>query len=288
MTEACVGVIGGSGLYEMDGLTDLQEVRVTTPFGDPSDAIIQGRLGDVKLLFLPRHGRGHRIPPQRINFRANIHALKQLGASQIISVSAVGSLKESIHPGEIVLVDQFIDRTRRRINSFFEDHDVVAHVSFADPVDAALVEALGAAAARVAPQKTHRGGTYVCIEGPQFSTRAESMLFRSWGADVVGMTNLPEARLAREAELPYATMALVTDYDCWHESEAEVSVDAVLAVLKSNADKARAIIREVAGALPDPTRSPATQALRYAIVTQPELIPDEAREKLRLIIGKYL
>jgi len=212
-----LGVIGGSGLYDMPGLERRRELPESTTdlgFGAPSDAIIEGFLGETRLLFLPRHGRDHRHPPHRVNYRANLLALKAAGAEQIVSVSAVGSLAEEMHPGDIVLVDQFIDRTRNRPSTYFEDAGVVAHVGFSDPIDAALSQALHAATLKTGA-KAHRGGTYVCIEGPQFSTRAESNLYRSWGAHVVGMTNLPEARLARECELPYATVGLVTDYDCW-------------------------------------------------------------------------
>ncbi len=282
-----VGIIGGSGLYDMPGLDAVEELRIDTPFGEPSDAVMRSRHGDVQLLFLPRHGRGHRFPPHRVNYRANIFAMKQLGAGQLISVSAVGSLKESIHPGDLVLVDQFIDRTRRRPNTFFEDVGLAIHAGFAEPVDQALSGALFAAAKRLGAT-AHLGGTYVCIEGPQFSCRAESLLFRSWQADVVGMTNLPEARLAREAELPYATLAMVTDYDCWHESEEVVSVPAVLGVLKRNVDTARRIIRAVIDELPDPEKSPATNALRHAIVTAPQEIPAETRRALAPLLAKYL
>ena len=237
-----LGIIGGSGLYELEGLTDVQEVRVETPFGAPSDAILRGRLGDTTLLFLPRHGRGHRIAPHRINYRANVFALKQLGAEQVLSVSAVGSLQEDVHPGDMVLIDQFVDRTRSRASTFFDDFGIVAHVGFGDPVDRALLEAT-ASAARAVSARLHVGGTYVCMEGPQFSTRAESLLYRSWGAKVIGMTNLPEAKLAREAELPYATLAMATDYDCWHQEEEAVSVETVIRVLQQNVSKAREIVR---------------------------------------------
>ena len=282
-----VGVIGGSGLYEMAGLERVEEIPLDTPFGRPSDSVISGWLGETRYLFLPRHGRGHLHPPHRINYRANIHALKQAGAEQVISVSAVGSMKEGIAPGDVVLVDQFIDRTRHRPNTFFEDDGVVAHVELADPIDAALQEALYRAAVEEGV-RVHRGGTYVCIDGPQFSTRAESNLFRSWGVDVIGMTNLPEARLAREAELPYATIALATDYDCWHQTEAPVTVEAVVAVLKKNVHNAQRILRAVAKRLPDPAQSPASRALAHAIMTSPDRIGPEARDKLALLIGKYL
>ncbi|MGD8607591.1 MAG: S-methyl-5'-thioadenosine phosphorylase, partial [Myxococcales bacterium] len=229
-TRRTLGIIGGSGLYELDELTDVEELRVETPFGAPSDAIIAGKLGPARLLFLPRHGRGHRIPPHRINYRANLLALKMAGAEQIVSVSAVGSMKEQIHPGDMVVVDQFIDRTRHRADTFFDDDGVVAHVGFADPVDDQLATAL-VAAARRADATVHQGGVYLCIEGPQFSTLAESHLYRSWGVSVIGMTNLPEARLAREAELPYATLAMATDYDCWHAGHEAVTVEAVIEMM---------------------------------------------------------
>jgi 5'-methylthioadenosine phosphorylase len=282
-----LGVIGGSGLYGMADLADVEDVRVSTPFGDPSDDVISGRLGDVRLLFLPRHGRGHHTPPHRINYRANLWALKELGAEQVVSVSAVGSMKEHLHPGDVVLPDQFFDRTRHRPNTFFEDDGVVVHVSLADPIDSALQQALYRAAVDLGA-RCHRGGTYLCIDGPQFSTRAESRIFRSWGVDVIGMTNLPEARLAREAELPYATIALVTDYDCWHETEDDVTVDNVLAVLKKNVETAQAIIRTVSKNLPDPAKSPASSALAAALITDKKRISPAARERLGLLIDKYL
>jgi 5'-methylthioadenosine phosphorylase len=295
-----LGIIGGSGLYELEGLTQVEEVKVETPFGAPSDAVIRGRLGDVTLLFLPRHGRGHRLAPHRINYRANVFALKQLGAQQVLSVSAVGSLKETIHPGDFVLVDQFVDRTRARASTFFDDFAMVAHVGFGDPVDRALLDATAAAANAAgvlsndgAPAlrggaSLHIGGSYVCMEGPQFSTRAESQLYRSWGASVIGMTNLPEAKLAREAELPYATLAMVTDYDCWHESEEPVTVETVIRVLQANVRRARDVIRGLVAQLPDASASPASRALKDAIITAPELIGPETRKALAPLIGKYL
>ena len=282
-----LGIIGGSGLYELEGLQGVEEVQVQTPFGAPSDAIVRGRLGDTTLLFLPRHGRGHRIAPHRINYRANLFALKKLGASQVLSVSAVGSLREDIHPGDMVLVDQFIDRTRDRASTFFDDHGLVAHVGFGDPTDAALTNAVGVAAKKVGA-RLHVGGTYVCMEGPQFSTRAESNVYRSWGAHVIGMTNLPEAKLAREAELPYASLAMATDYDCWHQSEEAVTVEAVIAVMNKNVSTARAIVRELAPHLPDASKSPAASALKDAIITAPDRISKVAREALAPLIGKYL
>ena len=285
MGERVLGVIGGSGLYAMAELEEVEEHAVETTYGAPSDAIVSGRLGATRFLFLPRHGRGHRFAPHEINYRANVLALKQLGAEQIVSVSAVGSMKEQIAPGDVVLPDQFVDRTRHRPNTFFEGIGVVAHVELADPVDAALQQALYKAAI-TAGAKTHRGGTYVCIEGPQFSTRAESNLFRSWGVDVIGMTNLPEARLAREAELPYATVAMATDYDCWHQSEESVSVNAVIAVLQKNVKMAQAILRELASSVPDPSESPAHRAMEHAIITAPERVTEEAKKKLAPVCGR--
>ncbi len=282
-----VGVIGGSGLYALEGLSNVEEVELTTPFGAPSDKVTAGELGSTRFLFLPRHGRGHRIPPHRVNYRANVLALKQLGAEQVISVSAVGSMKEEIRPRDVVIVDQFIDRTRSRPTTFFDDAGVVAHVEFAEPVDAALSECLARAASE-AGATVHRGGTYVCIEGPQFSTRAESMLFRSWGVDVIGMTGLPEARLAREAELPYATLALATDYDCWHQDEESVSVEAVLQVMSDNVALAKKALVHVARGVPDPSESPAASALKTALLTPPERIDSAAREKLQPLIARYL
>jgi 5'-methylthioadenosine phosphorylase len=284
--QQILGIIGGSGLYGLDGLSDVEEIRVKTPFGDPSDAVIRGKLAGVTLLFLPRHGRGHRIGPHRINYRANVFALKQLGAQQVLSVSAVGSLKESVHPGDFVLVDQFIDRTRGRASTFFDDFGMVAHVGFGDPVDAALVAAVEAAL-RETGAPVHVGGTYVCMDGPQFSSRAESQLYRGWGASVIGMTNLPEAKLAREAELPYATVAMVTDYDCWHQSEETVTVESVIRVLQQNVQKAREMIHALLPRLPDPSRSPASDALRNAILTAPEYVTPDIRAALAPLIGKY-
>ncbi len=279
-----LGVIGGSGIYDIPGLEAVEEQRVQTPFGDPSDSVMRGRLGNTTLLFLPRHGRGHRIAPHAINYRANICALKQLGARQVISLSAVGSMREAIAPGHVVVVDQYIDLTKRRIPTFFDD-GAAAHVSFADPVCSGLSEALAAAAER-AGGTVHRGGTYVCMEGPAFSTRAESLLYRSWGVSVIGMTAMPEAKLAREAELPYATLALATDYDCWHVTEDAVSVEAVLAVLRANADLAKRVVAEIAAALPDPSSSPASTALRGALITAPEAMSPEVRARLAWLIDR--
>ncbi len=285
--ERTLGVIGGSGLYELEGLMDVDELETTTPFGKPSDAIVEGTFGSTRLLFLPRHGRGHRTPPHRINYRANILALKMAGAEQILSVSAVGSMQNDIQPGDMVIVDQFIDRTRHRTDTFFEDDGVVAHVEFAEPVDSQLAEALAAAVEATGAQ-LHRGGVYLCIEGPQFSTRAESLLYRSWGVSVIGMTNMPEARLAREAELPYATLAMATDYDCWHDAHDAVTVQAVIAVMNENVAKAKKIIAELARTVPDPKGRPATSALAGALITNPDSISEVAREKLRPLIGQYI
>jgi 5'-methylthioadenosine phosphorylase len=278
-----LGVIGGSGLYEMEGLTTVTELRIETPYGAPSDVIMRGELGDTTLLFLPRHGRGHRIPPHQINYRANICAMKKAGATHLVSISAVGSMKEEIVPGHLVAVDQFVDLTKRRVSTFFED-GVAAHVVFADPVCADLQDALADAAAR-AGATVHRGGTYVCMEGPQFSTRAESRVYRSWGVSVIGMTGMPEAKLAREAELPYALLALATDYDCWHESEEDVSVEAVLAVVRKNVDVAKRTIAELSRALPDPAKSRATGALRGAVMTAHDAMAHTTRDRLAWLLG---
>ena len=285
--QRTLGVIGGSGLYELERLTHVEELPMTTPFGAPSDAIIAGTIGSTRLLFLPRHGRGHGIAPHRINYRANVLALKMAGAEQILSVSAVGSMKEDIHPGDMIVVDQFIDRTRHRIDTFFDDDGVVAHIEFAEPIDAQLASSLAGSAKR-SGATLHEGGVYLCMEGPQFSTRAESQLYRSWGVSVIGMTNLPEARLAREAELPYATLAMATDYDCWHEGHDAVTVNAVIAVMQRNVAKAKEIIVELAQVVPDPSGRPASSALAGAIITNPDSISAAARDKLRPLIGKYV
>src|ERR1700690_235880 len=289
-----LAVIGGSGLYGIEGLGDVEEVHVETPFGPPSDAIVRGRLDRTTMLFLPRHGRGHAIAPHEINFRANVCALKKLGATHLISVSAVGSMKEHIAPGDFVVVDQFIDLTRRRPSTFFED-GLVAHVGFADPVCPHLAAALALAAERVSAGRAggssaavHRGGPYGCIDGPQFSTRAESELYRAWGVSVIGMTAMPEAKLAREAELPYALLALVTDYDCWHDTAGAVSAEAIVAVLKRNVATARTIACEVARALPDPSKSNATGALAGALMTDPHIASSRAKTRLQWILEKHM
>ncbi len=287
MQQPAVGVIGGSGLYEIEGLTDIEEVSLETPFGAPSDVFITGMLDGVRMVFLPRHGRGHRLLPSEVPYRANIYGMKKLGVERIISVSAVGSMKEEIVPGHIVIPDQFFDRTQGKRASTFFGEGVVGHVQFADPVCHDLTHQL-ADAARTAGATVHQGGTYVCIEGPNFSTRAESNVFRSWGVDVIGMTNLPEARLAREAEICYGTVALATDYDCWYEGHEDVSVEAVLTVIKQNVAMARNIIKQVVGQLAKERVCGCGSALQYAIMTDPAHIPAETREKLDLLIGRYL
>jgi 5'-methylthioadenosine phosphorylase len=284
--EMVVGVIGGSGLYDIQGLTQVKEVRLSTPFGDPSDAYVVGRLGDTRMVFLPRHGRGHRLLPSELNFRANIWGMKMLGVTRIVSVSAVGSMREDIAPGDFVVIDQFFDRTRHRVDTFFGE-GVVAHVMFADPV-CADVRSVLLGAARAIGVKVHDGGTYLNMEGPQFSTRAESRIYRGWGVDVIGMTNLQEAKLAREAEICYATVAMATDYDCWHESHDDVSVEAVMATMAANVGHAKELIARAAPRMPASRTCACADALRYAILTAKDAIPAEARTRLDLLIGKYL
>jgi 5'-methylthioadenosine phosphorylase len=286
MKSYTLGVLGGSGLYEMEGLSNVREVSIDTPFGPPSDVLVEGTLGDVRLVFLPRHGRGHRIPPHQINFRANVCALKQAGVTHLVSVSAVGSMKEEIAPGDFVVADQYIDLTRRRISTFFED-GIAAHVPFGDPVCEHLARALVLAAEEAAPGvRVHPKGTYLCIDGPQFSTRAESVLYRSWGVSVIGMTAMPEAKLAREAELPFATLALATDYDCWHASEDDVTVEAVMAVMQKNVENARKTIARLARGLPDPTKSRACGVLKGAVMTDPARIPPETKKRLAWLLAR--
>lgn len=284
--QAAIGIIGGSGLYNIEGLERVREVRVRTPFGAPSDAIVLGVLGGVRVAFLSRHGRGHRINPGSINYRANIYALKSLGVTQVISVSAVGSMKEAIRPGDVVLPDQFIDLTKRRISTFF-DEGIVAHVGFGEPVCASVADALEEAG-RAAGARLHRGGTYVCMEGPQFSTKAESRLYRQWGVDVIGMTNMPEAKLAREAELCYATVALATDYDCWHETEEAVTVEAILAILHKNVALAKQLLKTVVPKLAPDRVCRCHQALGNAIVTAPDHMSASAKRRLNLLIAPYV
>ena len=281
-----IGIIGGSGLYSMPGLTDIRETTLETPFGPPSDAYVLGTLQGRQVAFLARHGRGHRILPSELNFRANIHGFKQLGAERILSVSAVGSLKEEHKPLEFVIPDQFVDRTRHRTDTFFGE-GVVAHIAFADPVCPQLSEAV-ASACKKAKVVGKRGGTYLCMEGPQFSTKAESNLYRSWGMDVIGMTNLQEAKLAREAEICYVTVAMVTDYDCWHPQHDSVTVDQIVAVLTKNAENACNVVREAVAAMPQERSCKCGSALAHAILTDRAKIPQATRERLKLIIGKYL
>jgi len=288
-TPPLVGVIGGSGVYEISGLTKVEWIRVETPFGEPSDELMFGELDGQRLVFLPRHGRGHRVPPSQLNFRANIDALKRAGCTEIVSVSAVGSLREDLPPGAFVIVDQFIDRTFAREKSFFGP-GCVAHVSVAHPVCARLGDAL-AAAARDIGIDARRGGTYLVMEGPQFSTQAESRLYRQWGCDVIGMTNMPEAKLAREAELCYATVAMVTDFDCWHEDHGHVTVEAIVKVLLENAEKGRALVKATAPKLRERTAScPAGchHALDSALITRPEARDPALMRKLDAVAGRVL
>jgi 5'-methylthioadenosine phosphorylase len=290
MPEAKLGVIGGSGLYEIKGLSDVAEVNVKTPFGDPSDTIVLGAIGDTRIAFLPRHGRGHRILPTEIPVRANIWALKSLGVEWIISVSAVGSLKEDVQPLDIVIPDQIIDRTKSRVNTFFGE-GIVVHCTFADPFCPVLSQLLYRAVydhmGSLVP-RVHSGGTYIAMEGPFFSTRAESNLYRSWGASIIGMTALPEAKLAREAEICYATIACVTDYDCWHEIHDSVTIDMIIQNLMRTVEVAKEIIKSVSTQLPKHRDCCCATALRDAIITSRNLIPPQKKEELALLIGKYL
>jgi len=287
MSDITLGVIGGSGLYGMKELEILEERHLETPFGPPSDAYLIGRLGGKKVAFLPRHGRGHRLLPTELNYRANIFGFKLLGVGQILSASAVGSMKIEYVPTHIVVPDQFFDRTRHRVDTFFGD-GLVAHVSLAHPICPVLA-GRAADACAAAGATVHRGGTYLCMEGPQFSTRAESEIYRGWGVDVIGMTNLQEARLAREAEICYTTLALVTDYDCWHEEEEAVSVEAVIRVLQQNAATAQQVVRRLVESLPDGEERtcPCASALATALITDPAVIPPATLEKLAPIVGKY-
>ena len=288
MSEKTLGIIGGSGIYDLPGLEERREVALETPFGKPSDSLITGRMFGVKMAFLPRHGRGHKLAPHELPFRANLHAMKQLGMSCVVGISAVGSMQEHIQPGHLVLVDQFLDRTRGRTqeSTFFGD-GCVAHAHFADPVWEPLRQ-LALRAARTAGATAHDGGTYVCMEGPLFSTRAESKLYRSWGVDVIGMTNLQEAKLAREAEIAYTTVALVTDYDCWHDTEADVDVTAVLAVIKQNVDLARRVVVELARNLAAEPAISAAGSMAHAVMTHKDAISADAKRRLQLLIGQYL
>jgi 5'-methylthioadenosine phosphorylase len=289
MTQATIGILGGSGLYKMDALVDIEEVRVETPFGFPSDAIILGTLDGTRVAFLARHGRDHLLLPSELPYKANIYAMKSLGVQYLISASAVGSLKEEAKPLDMVVPDQFIDRTHKRVSTFF-GHGIVAHVTFGDPVCPQLAKILADAAASLnLPDVTlHRGGTYVCMEGPAFSTKAESNLYRSWDATVIGMTNLTEAKLAREAEIAYATLALVTDYDCWHNDHDSVTVEMVIANLHKNATNAQKVIRETVHRLSEnPPVSEAHSALKYAILTPLDKVPIDTKETLALLLEKY-
>ncbi len=284
--ETMIGVIGGSGLYRIEQLRETGRIEIETPFGSPSDAYVLGELAGHRMAFLPRHGEGHRILPSELNFRANIHGFKKLGVDAILSVSAVGSLQEAIRPGDVVIPDQFIDRTRGRISSFFGE-GIVAHVSFADPFCTVLSRIL-ADAARQAGSTVHAGGIYVCMEGPQFSTRAESCLYRSWGGSVVGMTNLQEAKLAREAEICFATLALATDYDCWRSSDDDVEIGEVLAVLQANAELAKSTIAAAAAAIDGQRDCACRRSLDNAIITEREAIPTERLEELAVVAGRVL
>ncbi len=286
MEKAKIGIIGGSGLYDMAELADRSEVAIETPFGSPSDAFILGTIEGKRVAFLSRHGRGHRILPSELNFRANIYAMKMLGVERILSASAVGSLKEEIAPLDIVLPDQFVDRTRGRISTFFGG-GLAAHVALADPVCPDLLEQVQQAAAEVGI-RVRKGGTYLCMEGPAFSTRAESNLYRSWGMDVIGMTNLQEAKLAREAEICYVTLALVTDYDCWHDSHDAVTVEMIIGNLMQNSRNAQSIIMRTIQDMAEPRACKCGQALQNALITDRSKIPAETKKRLHYIIGKYV
>jgi 5'-methylthioadenosine phosphorylase len=290
MPRATIGVIGGSGLYRMEGMTDIEEISLQTPFGDPSDVITVGKVEGVSMAFLPRHGRGHRISPTEIPVRANIWALKSLGVEWVISVSAVGSLREQIAPRDLLIPDQLFDRTKSRVNTFFEG-GIVVHCTFAEPFCSTLSKLLLESARELGDVTVHEGGTYVCMEGPLFSTKAEALVYRSWGMDIVGMTALPEAKLAREAELCYATIACATDYDSWHESEESVTIEMILGNLSANVANAQRILRSIARKIPT-DRSANTcscpNALETAILTDRNMIPAAVKEKYSLLIGKYL
>jgi len=281
-----IGIIGGSGLYDMAELTDREERQVSTPFGDPSAAYVIGTLRGKRVAFLARHGMGHRLMPSELNFRANIYGFKTLGVEYILSASAVGSLKEQYKPLDLVIPDQFVDRTRGRVSTFF-GRGLVAHVGFAHPFCSILSD-VAFGAAQTSSATVHKGGTYVCMEGPQFSTFAESNLYRSWGMDIIGMTNLQEAKLAREAEICYTTIALVTDYDCWHPDHDQVTVDMIIANLTQNAKMAQAVIAEAVGRLPFERTCECATALKHAIITRPDAVPSETLKALAPLVGKYL
>jgi 5'-methylthioadenosine phosphorylase len=290
MTEVEIGIIGGSGLYQMEALKDVEEIAIATPFGQPSDSIVLGTLDSTRVAFLARHGRNHTLLPSELPFRANIYAMKSLGVKYLISASAVGSLKAEAKPLDMVIPDQFIDRTKNRVSTFFGD-GIVAHITFGEPICPNLASVLADAVAslNLTEVSLHRGGTYVCMEGPAFSTKAESNLYRSWNATVIGMTNLPEAKLAREAEIAYATLALVTDYDCWHPDHDSVTVEMVIANLKRNAINAQKVIQATVARLSsNPPVSEAHSALRYAILTPLDKVPAATKERLALLLKKYL
>ncbi len=289
MTQAKIGIIGGSGLYKMEALKEVQELEIDTPFGKPSDALILGKLDDTPVVFLARHGRNHHLLPSDLPFRANIYAMKSLGVEYLISASAVGSLQQEAKPLDMVIPDQFIDRTKNRVSTFFGE-GIVAHITFGDPVCGELSRILGDAVAslNLAEVNLHRGGTYVCMEGPAFSTKAESNLYRSWGAKIIGMTNLPEAKLAREAEIAYATLALVTDYDCWHPDHDSVTVEMIIGNLTKNAVNAQKVIQETVKRLTaNPPHSEAHSALKYAILTPLDKVPAATKSNLDLLLKKY-
>jgi 5'-methylthioadenosine phosphorylase len=286
MQQADIGIIGGTGLYQMDGFTDVREVAVETPFGPPSDRLFLGSLDGRRVAFLPRHGRGHRILPHELNFRANVFAMKKLGVEWILSVSAVGSLKERYEPLHVVVPDQFIDRTQQRQSTFF-GNGLVAHVAFAHPFCKNLSKVMAEACVETGATH-HVGGTYVCMEGPQFSTLAESELYRSWGADLIGMTNLQEAKLAREAEICYATLAMVTDYDCWHPDHDAVTAEQIIGVLGKNAETARKVLRAAVRRLPIPRDCECANALASALITPSDLVPEAVKRELEPIVGRYL
>src|SRR5216684_6551104 len=283
---ARIGIIGGSGLYSMSGLKDTREIRVKTPFGEPSDAIVVGTLEGKRVAFLARHGRGHRILPSEINFRANICAMKQLGVERIISVSAVGSLQEELRPGEFLVPDQFVDRTKNRVSTFFGG-GLVAHVAFDKPTCAQMSAVLADASAHCSV-KVHRRGTYVCIEGPQFSTLAEAHLHRQLRLEVIGMTNVTEAKLAREAEICYATIAMITDYDCWHPEHESVTASQIIATLNQNTENAQKVLREAVRGMPAERSCKCDSALAHALITDPKLVPSASKKRLSAIIGKYI
>jgi 5'-methylthioadenosine phosphorylase len=286
MSQVKIGVIGGSGLYEMDGLEGVREEKVATPFGDPSDSFMVGTLGGIEMVFLPRHGRGHVVTPSEINYRANIWGMKSLGVTHIISISACGSLQEEIQPGQIVIIDQFIDRTRGREATFF-GNGCVGHVAFADPICDVLADTLYETALEL-KVPVHQGGTYICMEGPAFSTRAESHLYRSWGANVIGMTNLTEAKLAREAEIAFGTLALATDYDCWREADSDVDITDIMRIMNQNVHNAKAIVAAAVKNIKPDFSCKCFSAAEFAVITAKEKISEQAKKDLDIIIGKYL